>query len=72
MKLIDLVTEKGFTYNDSDPKLEVVDQYLYYVDTGNVFNLFKKTRIKTDIRMVEIGKDQWESKKYQQEVKDKQ
>ena len=70
MKLIDLVIEKGFTYNDSDPKLEVIDQYLYYVDTGHIFNLFKETKIKTDIKMVNIEGEQWESVQYQQKVND--
>lgn len=70
MRLIDLVTEKGFTYNDFDPKLEVKGQYLYYVDTGHIFNLFKETRIKTDIKMSNVEGKQWESVQYQQKVKD--
>ena len=70
MRLINLVTEKGFTYNDFDPKLEVNGQYLYYVDTGNIFNLFKETRIKSDIKMSNVEGKQWESVQYQQKVKD--
>jgi hypothetical protein len=41
------------------------------VDRGNLFNFFKDKKIKTDIKMVKVGNDQWESESYQQEVKEK-
>ena len=43
---------------------------LNYVDTGHIFNLFKETKIKTDIKMVNIEGEQWESVQYQQKVND--
>ena len=70
--LINLVKEKGFEYNNVEPKFKVINHYLYYIDRGDLFNLFKDTPIKTDIKMVEVGKDQWESERYQRQVKEKQ
>ena len=70
--LINLVKEKGFKYNNVEPKFEVINHYLYYIDRGDLFNFFKDTPIKTDIKMVEVGKDQWESERYQRQVKEKQ
>ena len=71
-RLINLVKEKGFEYNNVEPKFKVINHYLYYIDRGDLFNLFKDTPIKTDIKMVEVGKDQWESERYQRQVKEKQ
>ena len=71
MHLINLVKKSGIEYNNVEPKFEVIHQYLYYVDRGNLFNFFKDKKIKTDIKMVKVGNDQWESESYQQEVKEK-
>ena len=74
MNLINLVTSKGFKYNDYDPNFEVGkdDHYLYYIDNGRWFNFFRKTKIKTDIKMINVDKEtgSWESEEYHQSVED--
>ncbi|MBR4646737.1 MAG: hypothetical protein IKO75_06485 [Bacteroidales bacterium] len=73
--LINLVTSKGFQYNDFDPDLKVGkdDHYLYYVDKGHLFNFFKKTEIKTNIKMILVDEEtgSWESEQYQQGIEHK-
>ena len=70
--LIDLLKEKGIEYNNVEPKFKVFNQHLYYVDRGNLFNFFKDKMIKTDIKMVDVGDNQWESESYQQKVKERE
>jgi RHS repeat-associated protein len=75
-RLRELIKKEGFEFNDIKPDFDVYqyngNKYLKYTHHGGLLHLFKKFEIKTSIKMNNVGtpdNPQWESEKYQKEVK---